>query len=796
MSQAAKSPAGPAKATRQVDRNSLLLLLMLTVPAGIMAVVLFIWPQTQWVAPIPHTATGILGAFAAVLLSTSILARFRSAWLLYASAGLMSMGVLTGFQAVSTPGSPESAWLYMLAQVFGGVFFLIYALAETRLVKLPRVRPTGRSIAWLIGAPAGTALLAAVLTAGFTGSLPAVTVNGGFTAAGIALNAAPALLFLLAGALLFRHYRRTGSREHFLLTAILIFLFQAAEVFSFATPWSVIWWFWQGLRMLVYLAVLIFVVTEAIDTAVSLRTEVRRRRRTESALRAAELRWRESFNALAEVMAILRPDYTIENINSRGLALLGQPREQVIGRKCFQAIHGESEPCEFCPFTRTLQTRQAESVERFDEVYDRHFRIKSVPILNERGEVTMAVYSMSDITAQVQNEARQKALEQELNRTSRLASIGRVVAGITHEINNPLTGVIAFAQMLMQSDIPEPMREAVEVIHDGATRVVGIVDKLLTFARRDRPEKEYADINSILTNTLAMRSYEMRVNSIEVTTHLAHRLPRTMANVGQLQQVFLNIIINAEQAMTAAGGHGELVVSTEAVNGNIRTTISDTGPGIPPDIQDKLFDPFFTTKDQTGGTGLGLSISYGIVKEHGGEIHVSSAPGKGATFIVDIPVVAEAGDSQPQPPATPARPKTTPPHRARILVVDDEPHICRALNRLLSREGHEVATTTDPKAALALLAERHYDLLLLDLKMPAMNGIELYHQAEKADPGLHERVICITGDVISPQNREFLRQNRLPFVTKPFGVKELLDQVRTALEKKERRGEKVTHTRG
>jgi len=185
-----------------------------------------------------------------------------------------------------------------------------------------------------------------------------------------------------------------------------------------------------------------------------------------------------------------------------------------------------------------------------------------------------------------------------------------------------LTGVIAFAQMLMQMEVPQNMKEAVEVIHDGANRVVGIVDKLLTFARRDRPDKEYADINTILANTVAMRSYEMRTNNIELVQDFDEYLPKTMVNVGKLQQVFLNIVVNAEQAMARAHGKGVLSVRTETIDGKVRISLADDGPGVPEEVIDKLFDPFFTTKSDDGGTGLGLSISYGIVQEHNGKIYV------------------------------------------------------------------------------------------------------------------------------------------------------------------------------
>ena len=485
------------------------------------------------------------------------------------------------------------------------------------------------------------------------------------------------------------------------------------------------------------------------------------------------------FDSLEDVMLIIDRDYSIDNINSSGLALLGKSREEVKGQKCYHAIHGETEPCEFCPFTQTLRTGEAQSIERYDESFGKHFCIKSTPMLDEHGEVARFVYSMSDTTERVDAEAKEKKLQQELSLTSRLATIGRVAAGVTHEINNPLTGVIAFAEMLMQMDVPENMKEAVEVIHDGANRVVGIVDKLLTFGRRDRAEKEYADINAIITNTLAMRSYEMRTNDVRVTTHLAADLPRTMTNVGQLQQVFLNIIINAEQAMTNSPQQGELTITTERVDDRIRVSVADNGPGIPEDVIDKLFDPFFTTRDEDGGTGLGLSISYGIIKEHGGEIHIRSVVGRGAAFIVDLPIIAVVEQLEVAEPPGKEHGELA---GARILVVDDEPHICRALDRLLTQKGHRVEITSSPLVALEMLSEARYDLVLLDLKMPGMSGIELFDRMKDISPSLQQKVVCMTGDTISARNEAFLHQTGIPCVAKPFGVDELMRQVKLVLE--------------
>ena len=764
---------------QRVDWNSLLLLLLLTVPAGVMVVVLFLWPDVLWIAEIPYTALEILGSFTIILLSVFIIARYRGqSGILYISAGLMAMGIIDGFHAISPPGSAEFVWLHSFAGICGGVFFVLYVLTEMTPLPISSIKATARRTGWLLGGVATVAFVLGVLPITFSGMLPAMVQEDHFTPVAWMINAVPVALFLFAGINLFRQYRKTGAHELFLFTAIVIFLFQASEVFYFATLWSVTWWLWQALQLAVFLTVLGYVLKEYIQTSDSLAVEIDERKKVEKALRQADEDWRNSFNSLEEVMLIIDKDYNIENINNSGLMLLGKSKEEVTGGKCYQMVHGADKPCEYCPFRQTLKSKKVESAERYDELSGKHFSIKSAPIFNEYGEVIKFVYLMSDITERVKAEERERELHRELNLTSRLASIGEVAAGITHEINNPLTGVIAFAQMLKQMDIPENMEEAVEVINDGAKRVAGIVEKLLTFARRNRQEKEYVDINSIITNTVEMRSYEMRTNNIEFTTQLAPDLPWTMANVGQLQQVFLNIIINAEQAMAGAQEGGELCIKTEETDSSIRVSIADNGPGIAKDNIDKLFDPFFTTKDADGGTGLGLSISYGIINEHGGKIYAKSTLGQGATFIVNLPVVAETKQPEMAEPSGKEPEKVT---GAKIMVVDDEPHICRALDRLLTQEGHKVETISSAQTALQRLNTAKYDLILLDIKMPGMNGIEFYNHMKEMDPSLQQKVVCITGDVISARNKAFLDKAGIPCIAKPFGVDELMHQVKLVL---------------
>lgn len=243
-----------------------------------------------------------------------------------------------------------------------------------------------------------------------------------------------------------------------------------------------------------------------------------------------------------------------------------------------------------------------------------------------------------------QAEERERQLQLQLNLSNRLASLGLMVEGIAHEINNPLVTVVGFAEMLMQSDVSENVREAVKTISDSAQQVAGIVKNLLTFAQQQKLERTNINVNNLIQATLAMRGYPMEISNIKATTQLDPTLPWIMADTILLQQAFLNLIINAETEMKLAHGKGNLLIKTEMIGNTIQVSFTDDGPGVAEANLIHLFDPFFSTRGVGQGTGLGLSVCYGIIVEHNGHIHVKSQLGKGAVFTVELPVIAEEKD--------------------------------------------------------------------------------------------------------------------------------------------------------
>jgi signal transduction histidine kinase len=240
-------------------------------------------------------------------------------------------------------------------------------------------------------------------------------------------------------------------------------------------------------------------------------------------------------------------------------------------------------------------------------------------------------------------EAEKEEIERKAQLASRLASVGELASGVAHEINNPLTGVIGYAHLLLaRKDIPADIRPDIEIINEGAQRVANIVKKLLAFSRQTRPEQRYVNINELIRSILDLQAYALAANNIKVTLQLARDLPMTIADPGQLQQVFLNLIMNAETEMKSTLRSGKLSIKTEQVDNIIRISFKDNGPGIAKENLEIIFDPFFTTREVGQGTGLGLSVCHGIITEHKGRIWAESEPGKGATLIIELPVTDDS----------------------------------------------------------------------------------------------------------------------------------------------------------
>jgi PAS domain S-box-containing protein len=459
-------------------------------------------------------------------------------------------------------------------------------------------------------------------------------------------------------------------------------------------------------------------------------------------------------------------DRTAEDVMSMSFEQLLTPSSQELAKKVFAEELAMADVTEQDPtWSRMLEV---EVIHRDGSTF--WVELKMSFMRDTAGRPVAILGIMRDISERKKAEEERRALEQKAQLASRLASVGELAAGVAHEINNPLTGVIGYAELLMQEDVPENIKNDLEIIHDGARRVADIVKGLLRFARQTKPERTVVDIDEVIEVCLRLRAYELETSNIKVVSNLAPALPLTIADAGQLQQVFLNLLINAEMEMKLAHGKGKLIIKAEQVNNNIRIYFKDDGPGIAKENLEKIFDPFFTTREVGKGTGLGLSICHGIITEHGGRIWAESQLGKGATFIVELPVVAEKRRATKRQKAT-RRPKVA--TKAKILVVDDEPVVRQLVTEVLTVDGHEVETTDDGKDALNRIKSNGYSLILLDMKLPGMSGGELYERIKGMAESLAKRVVFITGDVMAADTEALLARTKVPCITKPFDVHKL-----------------------
>ncbi len=391
---------------------------------------------------------------------------------------------------------------------------------------------------------------------------------------------------------------------------------------------------------------------------------------------------------------------------------------------------------------------------------------------------------------QTQLEALRMA-QARLVQSEKLAAIGELVAGVAHELNNPLTSVILYAHLIQQQTANVQTHQDMSRLIEEARRAANTVRGLLDFARQRPPERKLTQINEILTNTVDLLTYELRAHNIQYELHLSPDLPPAMIDPHQFQQVFINLINNAWQAMHTANNQGKLLITTKVgrplfwehsdQNYNpsaqvLRISIADNGPGIPADLMSRIFDPFFTTKPEGVGTGLGLSICHGIVSEHEGHLWVESQVGKGATFFVELPLrlTKEVSKSAPKTEAAPVPPPETSTTAKRILLIDDENSVLEVTARILRKRGYQVDTANNGTAGLACLFKSHYDFILSDIRMPELSGPDFYRQVAAKDPHLAACIVFTTGDTVNSATRRFLEETGVPYLTKPFELDDLL----------------------
>ncbi len=399
------------------------------------------------------------------------------------------------------------------------------------------------------------------------------------------------------------------------------------------------------------------------------------------------------------------------------------------------------------------------------------------PVRNDAGETTHYVAIRRDVTEQQQ-------LRAQLIQSERLAALGLLSAGVAHEVNNPLTYVQSTVDELgvlmgqLDSDVGAQAQQLLGDLRGGIDRIEHAIRELRAFAQPQEDRPAPLDVRDLLDLSLKLASNEIRHRARVVRAY--ESVPKVLASEQRLSQVFLNLVLNAAQAIPAgAVEDNEIRVATHhARSGAVIAEISDTGCGIPERLLERVFEPLVTTKTEAEGTGLGLFICRKVVKELGGQIRLQSKPGQGTTFTVTLPPAAIAAAERPQRKAR-APSNRLPP--LSLLVVDDEPGVARALARILSF--HRVTTCGGGREALTITAERKFDAIVCDLMMPDVSGIHVAEGLSRQQPPQHDRLILMTGGAFTPEAREFLKDGNYPLVTKPFNPQEVLEAIRIVVQR-------------
>lgn len=472
-------------------------------------------------------------------------------------------------------------------------------------------------------------------------------------------------------------------------------------------------------------------------------------------------------------------------INTRGQVSHATPRLAEISGYTVDELLGK----DWSAFIRSEdRDRLQQALDLFTSGHSARFEVQLVRRDGALRDASVGVVPLFDagtftgllgVVADVTEELR---LRRRLQQAEKLSAIGELVSGVAHELNNPLTVIRGYAQLLSGSKGPLARRE-LRAIAENAERAARIVQGLLTFARERPPVQEAVDVNAVLESVLDMRERQLLASGVRVQRELAADLPRVLGDPYQLQQVFHNILTNAEQAIAEKGGGGVVHIRTAGLaDRQVLVAIHDSGPGIPAALAERIFDPFCTTKGDRQGSGLGLSICYGIVNAHHGRIWAESVEGQGATFFVALPAQEATAEA-------PARSRAeamavASPGQGRVLILEDEAEIARLMVRCLERRGCRFATAGEGRAALQLLEEEEFDIILTDLKMPGMSGREFYTHLADRLPHLAERVIFVTGDMVSPETELFLGQCGRPHLAKPFSLDEMERMVMAALRER------------
>ncbi len=390
----------------------------------------------------------------------------------------------------------------------------------------------------------------------------------------------------------------------------------------------------------------------------------------------------------------------------------------------------------------------------------------------DKGSRVGTLVTVSDITDE--ELARRRLLQAEKS-----TLVGQTLAGVAHELNNPLAALIGYADLLRNHDVPAPIEKPVRQIREQATRATRIVRNLLNFARRKNPQRIPTKVQDLVDATIELFAYEARMANVEVTVDLPEDLPAVLADKHSLQQIMVNLVQNSLHAMSDWDSERSLSITGRKMSDSVVIRIRDTGPGVPEDLRAKVFQAFFTTKGSANGTGLGLALSVSIARDHGGDLFLEPDDGSGACFVLRLPLPARAAAVASV--ASRDGERITLPNA--ILVIDDEPSVRDALVAQLGNLGARVDSAASATEAQRLLRNQAYDVVLTDVRMPGMSGLDLHRDIDERNPSLAERFVFMTGDFVNDDIRNDVMKTGGPLLEKPFTLDELAQALDTAAKR-------------
>lgn len=471
--------------------------------------------------------------------------------------------------------------------------------------------------------------------------------------------------------------------------------------------------------------------------------------------------WQDVVDAISPALCIVDRGGRIRRANRAFASLVDAPPAGLIGRP-WQAFV----PPEWTVDLQSALDQQGPRREVELRTGDRTYVVSAVPI---------SATDRSAVVLLFDDHTERRRLQDQLIQSEKMSAIGQLIAGIAHDLNNPLASVLGFADFLSEvPNVPSNLREPLTVIREEAERASSIVKNLLGFARKQEHQRRPTALKSLLDATFVLLRNQLMAQRIESRIEVEPDLPMPVIDANQIQQVFVNLITNAAHAVAATGRPGTIAVRARRGLDGIAVDVIDSGPGMSEALAGQVFEPFFTTKPEGQGTGLGLSISQGIVKEHGGRIMLTTEEGKGCTFTVQLPIGADTAAPPPDNVADPAS------RRLRVLVVDDEPHILHYMRATLEAWGHTAVVASNGEDALALAVAEPFDLMISDLRMPNIGGRELYEELHRRDPALVSRLVFSTGDTVRGDTLAFLEGLGRPYLHKPFSLGELRALLATA----------------